>query len=278
MPKYRVKADPYYIIDIGEQYDSIHREGDIIELDRLPAADGDGDISLPVRGGISDYISLDCLEEVKDPGFVEGDLVRDEVGQYFVYDGGAYLVRRLDGTLASRRKSDLTKIVPDGIQPVVGDEVIGRLLYSDFQNEWVRGRVVDAAGGEVVINPTDGPAGVTAFPKNERTVVDIFIVKAADPLADCGPELTTEGKILLELTEEEAEWLADEKRNFVSPTGVSVSAKAKALLPKPKPKTVTVEADKTDASYAYSALLGATDARIVRFREALRQSIDIKGL
>jgi hypothetical protein len=246
--KYVVLPDPYYTDsdELVKYYDLTLSAGDVVTAD-LTKADSQGDVyACPVDpvNSLGDWINTECLQEVKD---------------WQIY-------------------------VPDGLKPIEGDEVVGKLVFQN--DEVVKGVVtwVSALGDKTTrITVTEGPEGNIG--DLSRAVHQTRILKAAaEPLGEEKPSeedmealadwerelLSTSGAILLELTEEELRAVAGEA-SMLSAAGKSAAAKAKALLP--KPKMVTVELTEGEALQAKAGVLNNTtrdgDAAYNKLKDAI---------
>lgn len=226
--KYTVLPEPYYTdSDEGvRDYALAISAGDIVTAD-LSKVDPQGDVyASSVASYHGDWINTECLEEIKD---------------WQIY-------------------------VPDGLTPIEGDEVVGKLVFQN--DEVVKGVVtwVSALGDKTTrITVTEGPEGNIG--DLSRAVHQTRILKAAaEPLGEEAPSeedmevladwerkllTTADGQFLLVLTEDELRAVAGEA-SMLSAAGKSAAAKAEALLP--KPKMITVELTEEDAQAAADRL------------------------
>jgi hypothetical protein len=213
MPKYRVKPNPFLNDGEVRDYDLAIVEGDIVTVAQT-TPDTDGDVfARRTHDNRGDWINPECLEVIKN-------------------------------------WQDYT---PDGLTPVEGDEVVGKLYFQN--DEIVKGVVTglepaqqdDDLPAGAYITVSDGPEGNIG--DQGRFVHQTRILKSAQKeategdvaLADWEHELLTaaaaDGRFVLVLTEEELRYLASDPDRGQPSFGIA--AKAQALLP--KPKTATLE-------------------------------------
>jgi len=242
MPKYKIVEEPYYCdgaLGVGLYPSLSFHKGDIVVVDSINDTDEDGDVRATVdddRWGEWDYIAPECL------------------APYSPVD------------------EDYT---PDGLTPIEGDEVIGRLVYQG--DEVVEGIVTYiSSAGSIFVTVTEGPEGNIG--DHRRCVHKTRILKSAgagmavpEPLAEWERELlAANGKFLLELTREELDQVILQTSGCYDAPGTTVHAKAKALLP---PKMVTVTLTVGEATQAKAGVLINTtrdgDSAYNKLKEAL---------